>query len=84
MLFNGGFQMDCISDFYNCMTSHFFAPYIMQPTRLMSKTLIDNIFINSIDYISFSGNITIQLSDHLQVEVPQNTAEIYIGCIFLS
>ena len=58
-------NMDCISDFYNCMTSHFFAPYIMQPTRLMSKTLIDNIFINSIDYISFSGNITIQLSDHL-------------------
>ena len=47
------------------MTSHFFAPYIMQPARLMSKTLIDNIFINSIDYISFSGNITIQLSDHL-------------------
>ena len=58
-------NMDCISDFYNCMTSHFFAPYIMQPTRLMSKTLIDNIFKNSIDYISFSGNITIQLSDHL-------------------
>ena len=47
-------NMDCISDFYNCMTSHFFAPYIMQPTRLMLKTLIDNIFINSIDYILFS------------------------------
>ena len=58
-------NMDCISDFYNCMTSHFFSPYIMQPTRLTSKTLIDNIFINSIDYISFSRNITIQLSDHL-------------------
>ena len=29
------------------------------------ENLIDNIFINSIDYISFSGNITIQLSDHL-------------------
>ena len=37
----------------------------MQPTRLMSKTLIDNIFINSIDYSSFSANITIQSSDHL-------------------
>ena len=31
----------------------------------ISKSLIDNIFLNTIDYNSFSGNITIQLSDHL-------------------
>ena len=53
------------NSFYNIMTSHFFAPYILQPTRPISKTLIDNIFINSIEYPSFSGNLTIQLSDHL-------------------
>ena len=37
----------------------------MQPTRPISKTLIDNIFINSIEHLSFSGNLTIQISDHL-------------------
>ena len=47
------------------MTSHFFAPYILQPSRPISKSLIDNIFINSIEYPSYSGNLTVQLSDHL-------------------
>ena len=58
-------SIESIGDFYNIMTPHFFAPYVIQPTRLISKTLIDNIFINSIEYSSYSGNITIQLSDHL-------------------
>ena len=53
------------NSFYINMTSHFFAPFILQPTRPISKTLIDNIFINSIEYPSYSGNLTIQLSDHL-------------------
>ena len=44
------------------MTSHFFAPYILQPTIPKSKTLIDNI---SVEYPSHSGNLTIQISDHL-------------------
>ena len=35
--------------YYNIVTSHFFIPFILQPTRLKSKTLIDNIFINSIE-----------------------------------
>ena len=51
--------------YYNIVTSHFFIPFILQPTRLKSKTLIDNIFINSIEYPSYSGNLTIQLSDQL-------------------
>ena len=42
-----------------------FAPYILQQTRPISKSLIENIFINSIEYPSYSGNLTIQLSDHL-------------------
>ena len=51
--------------FYNSMLSNFFAPYILQPTRPVSKTLIDNIFINTIDYNSISGNFKMQISDHL-------------------
>ena len=47
------------------MCSNFFAPYILQPTRPSPKTLIDNTFLNTIDYSSYSGNLTIQLPDHL-------------------
>ena len=47
------------------MTSHFFTPYILQPTRLHSKTLIDNIFFDSLEYQSKSGNLLIEISDHL-------------------
>ena len=53
------------NEFYNEMTSHFFTPYILQPTRLHSKTLIDNIFFNSLEYHSKSGNLLIEISDHL-------------------
>ena len=56
---------DNIKEFFNVMMSNYFTPYVMQPTRPISKSLIDNIFINSIDFISYSGNLTIQLSDHL-------------------
>ena len=38
--------------------------YINQPDQ-NQKTLIDNIFVNSIEYSSYSGNINIMLSDHL-------------------
>ena len=51
--------------FFNNVTSHFFTPFILQPTRLKSMTLIDNIFLNSIEFLSFSGNLTVQLADHL-------------------
>ena len=41
-----------VSDFYNILSSNFFAPYILQSTRLTknSKTLMDNIFSNSIEF----------------------------------
>ena len=54
-----------VSNFFNYLSSNFFAPYILQPSRSISKSLIDNIFLNTIGYNSFSGNLTIQLSDHL-------------------
>ena len=69
----GDFNIDLLKNdtinnvnlFYNTLISHFFTPYILQPTRPVSKTLIDNIFLNTIDFSSYSGNLTIQLSDHL-------------------
>ena len=54
-----------VNIFFNTLSSNFFAPYILQPTRPISKTLIDNIFLNAIDFPASSGNLTIQLSDHL-------------------
>ena len=56
-----------ISEFYDNMASHFFAPYILQPARLtkISKTLINNIFLNSIEFETFSGNLISLISDHL-------------------
>ena len=41
-----------ISEFYDNISSHFFVPYILQPTRLTknSKTLINNIFLNSTEF----------------------------------
>ena len=56
---------DDINLYQNTLSSHFFSPYILQPTRPISQTLIDNIFLNTIEYVSYSGNITIQLADHL-------------------
>ena len=53
------------SKFYNSLQSYFYTPFILQPTRLRSKTLIDNIFFNSLDYHSHSGNSLFELSDHL-------------------
>ena len=38
---------------------------IIQPSRFASQSLIDNILINSIEYMSYSGNLTIQISHHL-------------------
>ena len=52
-------------DFYNTLTSNLFTPFILQPTRLASKSLIDNIFFNSLEYQSYSGNLLIEISDHL-------------------
>ena len=50
---------------FNCLTSYIFTLHILQPTRLRSKTLIDHIFFNSLEYHSFSGNLLYELSDHL-------------------
>ena len=62
-------KIDLLNDyreFYNTLlTSSLLTPFILQPTRLASKTLIDNIFFNSLEYQSYSGNLLIEISDHL-------------------
>ena len=44
-----------VSEFYDILSSNFFALYILKPTRLTknSKTLIDNSFLNSIEFNTF-------------------------------
>ena len=57
-----------ISNFLDILTSNMFVPHITLPTRITpnSKTLIDNIFSNSINFSEGnSGNLTLSLSDHL-------------------
>ena len=58
---------NAISNFYQIMCSSSFSPYILQPTRitLTSATLIDNIFFNSPEFSTLSGNFIEQISDHL-------------------
>ena len=55
---------ESVHKFFTTLSSHFCTPFILQPTRPSSKTLIDNIFLNSLDFKSYSGNLTILLSDH--------------------
>ena len=52
--------------FYDILSANGFRPLILQPTRvtLSSATLIDNIFINSMETESIGGNITTSISDH--------------------
>ena len=38
---------------------------MLQPTRLKAKTVIDNIFLNTLEYKSNSGNLLLEISDHL-------------------
>ena len=53
--------------FLNIMGSYFFQPHILQPTRITdhSATLIDTIFLNTLDHFVISGNIVYDLYYHL-------------------
>ena len=74
--FLGDFNVDLLkidddsnsSTYFDTLTSHFFVPHIIHPTRITStsKTIIDNIFSNAPHYQEgISGNLTTRLSDHL-------------------
>ena len=50
------------------MLSNFCQPHIIQPTRFVDNakpSLLDNIFLNSIEYETHSENITSEISDHV-------------------
>ena len=71
----GDFNIDLIncstnektSEFFNLVSSYNLLPYITLPTRITnrSRTLIDNIFSNSTNSNTISGNLTSTVSDHL-------------------
>ena len=54
-------------NFLNALNSLFFQPQILQPTRITdhSATLVHNIFFNSLDHFTISGNLIYDISDHL-------------------
>ena len=57
-----------VNDFIQIMLSNFCQPLIIQPTRIAHNakpSLVDNIFFNSIEYETKSGNITSKISNHL-------------------
>lgn len=71
----GDFNLDLLKldshpdteNFLNTLGSLSFQPHILQPTRITnhSQTLIDNIFFNSLEHLTLSGNIVYDLTDHL-------------------
>ena len=71
----GDFNLDLLKfeshqdtdNFLNSLNLFCFQPFILKPTRITdhSSTLIDNIFFNSLDHTTLSGNIVYDLTDHL-------------------
>ena len=55
------------NEFLDSISSHLFLPHITQSTRTRdsSKTLIDNIFSDTLIENTISGNLTATISDHL-------------------
>ena len=57
---------DDSADFLDAIYASFLLPYISAPSRVTphSKALIDNIFSNTIEDGSISGNLVTAISDH--------------------
>ena len=57
-----------VEAFINLMSANFYKPLITHPTRIHANSchsLIDNIFINTLEYETVSGNLVDSVSDHL-------------------
>ena len=76
IFFVGDFNIDLMkvdhnpetTTFFDRLTSSLLVPHIIHPTRYTShsKTLIDNIFSNSTNFLEdISGNLTVAISDYL-------------------
>ncbi len=72
---SGDFNIDLLKydtnmkyqEFYNQMTTYGLLPQILQPSRITetTSTIIDNIYTNNLTNDILSGNILVQISDHL-------------------
>ncbi len=61
-------KIPSVDNFLNIMLSNFYQPLILQPSRCTDNSrpaLVDNIFLNSIDSITKSGNLIPKVSDHM-------------------
>ena len=70
-------------DFINLMVSHYLLPHILQPTRVTdhSATIIDNIFFNTLEFDTLSGNLLTKISYHFpQFLVVKNAAVDHKNC----
>jgi uncharacterized protein (DUF2249 family) len=65
---------------------YYFHPQILKPTRITdhAATLIDNIFFNSLEHLTLSGNVVSDISDHLPnflinkiSELPNNNLKLF-------
>ncbi|XP_065680582.1 uncharacterized protein LOC136094529 [Hydra vulgaris] len=69
-------ESQVISNYFKSLCSHSLFPTIILSTRVTAKTktLIDNIFMNSFPTDIVSGNLTISISDHMAqfVCIPNN------------
>lgn len=58
---------DATEQFLDIVSSYYFSPHILQPSRITyhPATLIDNILSNSTEHHTISRNIVFDLTDHL-------------------
>ena len=54
-----------ITNYFDKLLENNFIPLITLPTRIASKTLIDNILYTECKANIMSGNLTINMSDHM-------------------
>ena len=78
-----------VTSFFDIIASNLFIPLIINPTRVTpsTKTIIDNIFSNSLNYIeSISGNLRTSISDHYAqfLIVPHNAKQLTRTIIYLN
>ena len=65
------------------MVSHYLLPHILHPARVTdhSATIIDNIFFNTLEFDTLTGNLLTKSSDHFpQFLVVKNAAVDYKNC----
>ena len=57
----GGFNVDLLKTDSHNDSNEFFSIYFTAYSAALSETLIDNIFFNSLEYYSLSGNLLIEI-----------------------